>query len=68
MLEANIVGVKMLPDEDNAVKERLRVLLQLAVAIGKREGLLGKELVSKVKQPEAVRERKGDGNGDKRCI
>lgn len=38
---ADSVEVKTLPEGDDAmVRERLRVLLELAVAIGRREGLL----------------------------
>lgn len=58
MFKADIVSVKMLPDEDSVVKERLRCLLQLAIAIGRREGLLGKEILPKVTESKTFMKRR----------
>ena len=42
LLETGSVEVKTLQDDGaGAVRDRLRVLLEVAVAIGRREGLLG---------------------------
>ena len=42
-VKARVVVVPPLPDESGRlVQDRLNVLIQMAVTIGKREGLLGK--------------------------
>jgi len=42
LIETGSVEVKKLQDDGTeAVRDRLRVLLEVAVAIGRREGLLG---------------------------
>jgi hypothetical protein len=42
--KADSIGVKtLLKEGDLVVKERLRVILDLVIAVGRREGLLGKD-------------------------
>ncbi|NWF78144.1 MAG: hypothetical protein HXY36_06105 [Chloroflexi bacterium] len=60
----NSAIVRASSGDETAVKERLRTLLQLAIAIGRREGLLGKGTA--VKDPEVS--TKGGNDGNKRRI
>jgi len=56
------VEVMTLPDDGDAiVVERLRVLLGLAISVGRREGLLDNTIRDSY-------EEEVDSHGDKRCI
>jgi len=57
-------------DDELAVKTRLRILLQLALTIGKREGILGNGYNEEA--PEQQSEQKGqqetEGNGQSQTV
>jgi hypothetical protein len=62
MLKKDEMEVITLPQDGEAiVVERLRVLLGLAISVGRREGLLNNTI-------RDTDNEKGGSHGDKRCI
>ena len=57
-------------DDDLAVKTRLRILLQLALTIGRREGLLsnGDDQVRQEQQTEQGVRQETEGNGQSQTV
>jgi len=56
-------------DDELAVKTRLRILLQLALTIGKREGILGNGYNEESQQqPEQKGHQETEGNGQSQTV
>lgn len=57
-------------DDELAVKTRLRILLQLALTIGRREGILGNGYGKgdPEQQPEQQGHRETEGNGQSQTV
>jgi len=57
-------------DDELAVKTRLRILLQLALTIGRREGILGNgyDEENLEQQPEQQGHQETEGNGQSQTV
>jgi hypothetical protein len=55
-------------DDELAVKTRLRILLQLALTIGRREGILGNGYDNSEQQPEQQGRQETEGNGQSQTV
>ena len=72
MATKKIIPVQMVApkgDDELAVKTRLRILLQLALTIGKREGILGNSYNEEApEQPEQKGQQETEGNGPSQTV
>jgi len=73
MTTKKIVPVQLVApkgDDEQAVKTRLRILLQLALTIGRREGILGNGYGKEdpEQQPEQQGRQETEGNGQSQTV